>query len=104
MAADFDLGAIAQLGERVAGSDEVVGSSPTGSTAIPSSDEGSTVVGSEEFHRRFGWYAQRVARGERLLVTRRGKPYVRLIPAVDQLALPPASNDNGWPRGEAPQV
>jgi PD-(D/E)XK endonuclease len=33
MAKQYELGAIAQLGERVAGSDEVVGSSPTGSTA-----------------------------------------------------------------------
>jgi hypothetical protein len=32
-AADFDLGAIAQLGERRAGSAKVVGSSPTSSTA-----------------------------------------------------------------------
>ena len=32
-AADFDLGAIAQLGERRAGSAKVVGSSPTSSTS-----------------------------------------------------------------------
>lgn len=33
MAVDYRFGAIAQLGERVAGSDEVVGSSPTSSTS-----------------------------------------------------------------------
>lgn len=31
---------------------------------------------------------QRAAAGERFLVTRRGKPYVRLIPADDQIPLP----------------
>ena len=32
-AADYELGAIAQLGERLAGSQKVVGSSPTSSTS-----------------------------------------------------------------------
>jgi hypothetical protein len=34
-AAQYDFGAIAQLGERLAGSEEVVGSSPTSSTSRP---------------------------------------------------------------------
>jgi prevent-host-death family protein len=80
-AADYALGAIAQLGERVAGSDEVVGSSPTSST------QGSTTVGAHEFRNRFGWYMQRAAAGEAFNVTRRGKPYVRLTGPQDSLDL-----------------
>src|SRR5215208_1907905 len=35
----------------------------------------------------WGWYAQRAAAGHEILVTRRGKPYVRLLSANDQLTL-----------------
>jgi len=45
------------------------------------------VVGSQMFHRQFGWYAQRAAAGQDVLVTKWGKPYVRLVPANDQLDL-----------------
>jgi prevent-host-death family protein len=80
-AADHQLpGAIAQLGERCHGMAEVVGSSPTGSTSDPS-PAGVVEVGAHEFRNRFGWYMERAAAGEELLVTRRGKPYVRLVPA-----------------------
>jgi prevent-host-death family protein len=44
-------------------------------------------VGAHDFRNRFGWYMERSAAGEQFLVTRRGKPYVRLLPATDQLAL-----------------
>jgi prevent-host-death family protein len=78
-AGDYQLhGAIAQLGERGHGMAEVVGSSPTGSTTErPSALE----VGAHEFRNRFGWYMERAAAGEEFLVTRRGKPKVRLAPA-----------------------
>jgi antitoxin (DNA-binding transcriptional repressor) of toxin-antitoxin stability system len=36
--------------------------------------------------------------GEEFLVTRRGKPYVRLLPASDQLAIESAEG-NGGPAG-----
>jgi hypothetical protein len=84
MAQQFEFGAIAQLGERGHGMAEVVGSSPTGSTV---DSGGRLIVRSQMFHRRFGWYAQRAANGEEVLVTRWGKPYVRVIPANDQLEL-----------------
>ncbi|HEX3262960.1 MAG TPA: type II toxin-antitoxin system prevent-host-death family antitoxin, partial [Solirubrobacterales bacterium] len=44
------------------------------------------VVGAHDFRRRFGWYMQRSAAGEEFLITRRGKSYVRLLPAREQLA------------------
>ena len=62
-------GAVAQLGERRHGMAEARGSNPLGSTS----------VGAHEFRNRFGWYMQRAAAGEEIAVTRRGKPYVRLL-------------------------
>jgi len=41
---------------------------------------------------------QRSAPGEEFLVTRRGKPYVRLLPAPEQLALN-GGERNGGPAG-----
>ena len=82
LAVDFEFpGAIAQLEERGHGMAEVVGSSPTGSTPEGSTDVVVIEVGAHEFRNRFGWYMERAAAGEEFLVTRRGKPYVRLIPA-----------------------
>jgi prevent-host-death family protein len=74
---DFD-GAIAQLGERLSGTQEVVGSSPTSSTPSP---EGPITVGSNPFRDKLGYWLERVAAGEEVLVTHRGKPRVRLSPA-----------------------
>jgi prevent-host-death family protein len=77
--ADFRLpGAIAQLGERRHGMAEVAGSSPAGSTDF-SSQSVITTVGAHEFRNHFGWYMQRAAAGEEILVTRRGRPTVRLL-------------------------
>ncbi len=80
-AADYRLGAIAQLGERAAGSRKVVGSSPTSSTPPP------TAVGAHEYRNHFGWYMERAAAGESFLITRRGKPFARLVPPADPLPL-----------------
>jgi hypothetical protein len=82
--ADHELhGAIAQLGERLTGSQEVGGSSPPGSTISDRAEE----VGAHDFRNLFGWYAERAAAGEEFLITRRGKPYVRLSAAHPQLAI-----------------
>ena len=76
-AADYELpGAIAQLGERLRGTQEVAGSSPASSTPL----HGVETIGAHEFRNRFGWYFQRAARGETFLVTRRGRPYAQLSP------------------------
>jgi prevent-host-death family protein len=78
-AADYQLpGAIAQLGERLHGMQEVAGSSPASSTYFPGG--AGEVIGAHEFRNRFGWYFQRASRGESFLITRRGRPYARLSP------------------------
>ena len=79
-AADYRLGAIAQLGERSAGSRKVVGSSPTSSISSRSGQ-----IGAHEYRNHFGWYMERAAAGESFVITRRGKPYTRLSPAQEQL-------------------
>jgi prevent-host-death family protein len=55
---------------------EARGSSPLGSTPRAPSTHS---VGAHEFREHFGWYMERAAAGEEIAVTRRGKPYVRLI-------------------------
>jgi hypothetical protein len=85
LAGDYTFeGAIAQLGERLAGSQKGVGSSPTGSTESDAST--GPQIGADDFRRLFGWYAERAAAGEELLITRRGEPYVRLGPAQPPLS------------------
>jgi prevent-host-death family protein len=40
------------------------------------------VIGSNPLRDRFGYWIDRVAAGEEVLVTRRGKPRIRLSPAT----------------------
>jgi hypothetical protein len=75
-------GAIAQLGERLRGTQEVAGSSPASSTSPSSSDPPRVAVGSNPFRDRLGYWMERVAGGEEIIVTFRGKPRIRLSPAV----------------------
>jgi prevent-host-death family protein len=74
------LGAVAQLGERRGGTAKVTGSSPVSSTHR----DPATTIGADEYRRRFGWYMERAASGEEFLITRRGRPRVRLTPAAPQ--------------------
>jgi prevent-host-death family protein len=86
-AADHTLpGAIAQLGERVHGMHEVAGSSPAGS--IPQVDGGGSeiTVGAHRFRNHFGYWMERAAAGDEILITRRGRRYARLGPPNPQLA------------------
>jgi prevent-host-death family protein len=77
---DFDFeGAVAQLGERRHGMAEVRGSSPLSST---SDSTGPITVGSNPFRDKLGYWMDRVASGEEVLITRNGKPRIRLSPAV----------------------
>ena len=80
---EYSLGAIAQLGERVSGTHEVAGSSPAGST--PPAD-GDMVVGAHDFRNRFGYWMERAAAGEEILITRRGRRYARLGPPDPRIA------------------
>jgi prevent-host-death family protein len=82
LAAEYQLGAIAQLGERSAGSRKVGGSSPPSST--PSAGE--IVVGAHQFRNHFGYWVERAAAGDEILITRRGRRYARLSPPDPQLA------------------
>jgi prevent-host-death family protein len=78
-AADYSLdGAIAQWEERCRGTAEVAGSSPASSTPR---DPSAAEVGAHEFRNHFGYYMERAAAGEEILIKRRGKPHARLGPA-----------------------
>jgi hypothetical protein len=93
LASSFDFeGAIAQLGERLTGSQEVVGSSPTSSTSPQDPPTGAhqapTTIGSHIFREQLGWWMDRVAAGEEIVVARHGKPRLRLSPAQASRAPP----------------
>jgi prevent-host-death family protein len=80
-AAEYEFpGAVAQLEERVAGSDEVRGSSPLSSTADVSAS--TETIGAHEFRNRFGFYLERAAAGAEISISRHGRPYARLVPAA----------------------
>ena len=97
LASDFQLGAIAQLGERSAGSRKVAGSSPASST--PQAN-GHAIVGSHDFRRKFGYWMERAAAGDQILITRRGRRYARLGPPDPQLATTDSERASG--QGEGP--
>jgi prevent-host-death family protein len=82
LASDFEFsGAIAQLGERLRGTQEAAGSSPASST--PSGDSPQVhVIGSHELRERFGYWLERARGGDEVLVTRHGSPAVRLEAAA----------------------
>ena len=84
LAADHEFtGAVAQLEERLLGMQEARGSSPLSSTqSVPARHD----IGAHEFRNLFGYYAERAAAGEEVFVRRRGKPYVRLLPAQEPAA------------------
>ena len=43
------------------------------------------LASAHEFRNRFGWYLDRAAAGEEILVTHRGRPRIRIAPAVPRL-------------------
>jgi prevent-host-death family protein len=76
LGADFEFsGAVAQLGERLGGTQKARGSSPLSST--PSTAD----VGCHEFRNHFGYYLERAAGGDEIRISRRGRPYALLVPA-----------------------
>jgi prevent-host-death family protein len=83
-AVDFAFeGAIAQLEERWRGTPEAAGSSPASSTSPPETLH----VGAHQFRNHFGYYIERAADGHEVLVSRRGRPYVHVIPVEPRLQL-----------------
>jgi prevent-host-death family protein len=82
LADEYDFaGAVAQLGERRAGSAKVRGSSPLSSTSSSSLEPAHISVGSNPFRDRLGYWMDIVAAGQEVIVTRRGRPRLRLTPA-----------------------
>jgi prevent-host-death family protein len=79
-------GAVAQLGERRHGMAEVRGSSPLSSTTEVDGDSSEITVGAHQFRNHFGYWMERAAAGDDILITRRGRRYARLGPADPQLA------------------
>ena len=76
------LGAIAQLEERLRGTQEVAGSSPASSTATTATEEAGVVrLGAHQFRNRFGYYMEQAAIGNEFLISRHGRPFAQLGPA-----------------------
>lgn len=83
-AADYEFqGAVAQLAERPNGIREARGSNPLSSTPSSESSEGVTDnvidVGAHRFRNHFGYYMEQAAAGAEVVVSRRGRPYVRMV-------------------------
>ena len=78
-AEQFRLGAVAQLAERRRGTAEARGSNPLSST--PQAETAPIVesVGAHEFRNHFGYYMEQAAGGTEVLVSKRGRPFVRLL-------------------------
>ncbi len=70
-------GAVAQLEERRHGMAEVRGSSPLSST----SNSPAVRTGCHEFRNHFGHYLEKAAAGQEIEISRRGRPYARLVSA-----------------------
>ena len=64
----------------MAGSHEVRGSSPLSSTPSPALQ-----TGCHEFRNHFGFYLEQAAAGQEIEISRRGRPYARLVPALPPL-------------------
>jgi prevent-host-death family protein len=87
LALDFELpGAVAQLVEHQSGTLRARGSSPLSSTPEPSAPD-TLKVGAHEFRNHFGYYLEKAGEGHEVLVSRRGRPYVRLTPVEPRLAV-----------------
>jgi prevent-host-death family protein len=76
LASEYEFtGAVAQLEEHQSGTLGARGSSPLSST--PSTVD----VGCHQFRNHFGYYLERAAAGDEIRISRRGRPYARLVPA-----------------------
>lgn len=79
-AAEYEFqGAVAQLAERVTGSDEARGSNPLSSTSRAETVPAVETVGAHQFRNHFGYYMEQAAQGTEVLVSKRGRPFVRLL-------------------------
>jgi hypothetical protein len=76
---DFD-GAVAQLEERRHGMAEARGSSPLSSTLSSPDNAPARTIGCEQLRETLGQVIEQVAAGHEIIVTRREKPRLRMIP------------------------
>jgi hypothetical protein len=74
-ASTFDLGAVAQLGRAPAWH---AGGRGFESHQLHSPSDSTIVIGAHELRERFGYWMERAAGGEDILVTRHGTPHIRL--------------------------
>jgi prevent-host-death family protein len=87
LAVNFELpGAVAQLVEHLNGIQRARGSSPLSSTSSPTAPD-TLEVGANKFRNHFGYYLEKAGEGHEILVSRRGRPYVRLTPVEPSLQL-----------------
>jgi prevent-host-death family protein len=83
-ASDYEFpGAVAQLAERFAGSEEARGSNPLSSTSQAEKCPPVESVGAHQFRNHFGFYMEQAAQGTEIQVSKRGRPFVRLVGASD---------------------
>lgn len=86
LADDFDFdGAVAQLARARRWQRRGRGFE---SLQLHSSQSSPITVGCDDLRDHQGYWLEEAAKGEHLLITRRGKPLARLIPPTDQPALP----------------
>lgn len=78
-AQQYELGAVAQLAERRHGMAEARGSNPLSSTSQAEKAPAVETVGAHQFRNHFGYYMERAAEGAEVLVSKRGRPFVRLL-------------------------
>src|SRR3954469_22838824 len=78
-AQEYRLGAVAQLAERRRGTAEARGSNPLSSTPQGESQPTMETVGAHEFRNHFGYYMEQAAGGTEVLVSKRGRPFARLL-------------------------
>ncbi len=80
LAENFEFfGAVAQLGERLGGTQEARGSSPLSSTP---SERAVHKIGAHEFREHFGYWMEVAAAGAEVIVSRHGRPHVSLTAAT----------------------
>ena len=85
LAEDFELpGAVAQLVEHQSGTLRAWGSSPLSSTPSPTPPD-TLHVGANQFRNHFGYYLEQAGEAHEVVVSRRGRPYVRLTAVEPRL-------------------
>jgi prevent-host-death family protein len=85
-AADYEFqGAVAQLAERPNGIRKARGSNPLSSISSEEVADNVVNVGAHRFRNHFGYYMEQARQGAEVLVSRRGRPYVRLLGAGESV-------------------